>query len=138
MKDDPMNNIEIESDNDLINAFNPEVDDSDYDNRRIFVRYIRPDITAIIIYTKLFKTSEKILVHLVNIGSKGILIESTHKLPLKKNIIVELIFSNGKSFSMNSKIVYQLNNHQYGLKFNGINNKLGDYLVRSARKTVFK
>jgi hypothetical protein len=114
-------------------------------SRRIGVRYVREDIAAsvckisIIIFGIGF--SREITVELVDISSKGVLISTTSKLRVKKKITITLKFEDNKSFTIKAKIVRgELSPRQnlYGIKFDRLNNDLGDYLLETQNKLVFK
>jgi len=113
-------------------------------NQRIAVRYVREDIAAsvckISLYIFGFRFTKDILVELIDISSKGVLIATNKKLKVNKKIILTLTFEDSKTFKINAKIVRKApgqENH-YGIKFDRFNNDLGDYLLETQRKLVFR
>ncbi len=111
----------------------------DFDNKRIAVRYIRDDITAFL-FTKIWFKSIRLPVKLIDISSKGALISCPKKLALNKKIILSLRFQDGKQFDLPATIIHKKkdNAQSYGLKFEVLSNKLGDYLLSSQNDLVFK
>lgn len=108
-------------------------------NQRIAVRYVRTDISVSLSPLGLFSFSKYLPVKLLDISSKGAAIECKKKLPLKKKIILDLLFEDNKSFSISAKIIHRAENKiQYGLKFDQFNNELGDYLLSSQSDLSFK
>lgn len=113
-------------------------------NNRIAVRYIRDDIAASVCKIRLFNfgflTNKEILVDLIDISSKGVLISTNKKLPLKKKITLTLKFENTVTFQIKASIVRKTSvlEYQYGIKFDRLNNELGDYLLETQRKLIFK
>jgi hypothetical protein len=118
--------------------------DVDWKNQRIAVRYIREDISATVCKISLFRLgfpfAKDILAELVDISSKGVLIASNKKLKVNKKIILTLTFEDAKTFKIPSKIVRQspTDNNHYGIKFDRLNNELGDYLLETQSKLIFK
>ena len=113
--------------------------DSDDDNRRIAVRYVRSDISVTISTPSgLFTKSGKVSVGLIDISSKGLLVDSYDKLPLGKEVGIELTFTDKRQFLIKGMVVYKMDTVQYGIKFDGLNDALGDYLLQSADDIVFK
>ena len=113
-------------------------------NKRIAVRYVREDIAASVCKISLhffgFRFTKDILVELIDISSKGVLIATNKKLKVNKKIILTLTFEDSKTFKINAKIVRKApgqENH-YGIKFDRFNNDLGDYLLETQRKLVFR
>ena len=117
--------------------FSMSIDNAQPDNHRIAVRYVRADITAVLIQSYLFKPSKKLLVKLLDISSKGALINSKDKLSEKKKVTLELVFKDQRKFIISSQIIHHKNNC-YGLKFDHTNNDLGDYLLISQNDLTFK
>lgn len=114
-------------------------------SRRIGVRYVREDIAAsvckisILIFGIGF--TREITVELVDISSKGVLIATTSKLRVNKKITITLKFEDNKTFTIKAKIVRGVLGpiqNQYGIKFDRLNNDLGDYLLETQNKLVFK
>jgi len=137
-----MNKPENETDYDdeifSMSIDNLQEDNLQEDNHRTAVRYVRVDITALLIQPFLFKPSKKILVKLLDISSKGASIEFKDKLSEKKQVILELTFKDKRKFSIKSKIIYHKNHIEYGLKFDQLNNELGDYLLKTQNDLIFK
>lgn len=108
-------------------------------NRRAAVRYVRQDITAILIKKSLFRAQE-ILVQLVDISSKGATIACSDKLKRKNKVKLSLTFQDGKRFTLPATVVHAEDAPQkrYGLKFERCNDKLGDYLLSSQNDLIFK
>ncbi len=129
-----------------------DIDDYDLDfskvkvpNRRIGVRYVREDIAAsvckISIYFFGFGFSKDIIVELIDISSKGVLISTNKKLRINKKITLTLKFEDNKTFTLKAKIIREVlgvPHNQYGIKFDRLSNELGDYLLETQRKLVFK
>ncbi len=112
----------------------------DFKNRRIAVRYIRSDIKISFIQTGLFKSSKQYDAELLDISSKGIAIACKDKLPINQKVTIHLTFSDKKKFSIKSRVVYQSDiiMEQYGIKFDQLNNELGDYILASQNNLDFK
>ncbi|NOT11970.1 MAG: hypothetical protein HOP23_09085 [Methylococcaceae bacterium] len=126
-----------------------KMDDLDFSdvtwkNQRIAVRYVREDIAATVCKISMFnfgfRFSNDILVELMDISSKGVLVSSDKKLKLNKKITLTLIFEDSKTFKIPAKIVRRSTTHenQYGIKFDRLSNDLGDYLLDTQRKLIFK
>lgn len=113
-------------------------------NKRDAVRYVREDIAASVCKIRLFNfgflTNKEILVELLDISSKGVLILTNKKLPLKKKITLTLKFEDEKTFQIKASVVRKVPDlkYQYGIKFDRFNNDLGDYLLETQRKLIFK
>jgi hypothetical protein len=114
-------------------------------NQRIGVRYVRDDIAASVCKISSFSFgflfNKEMLVELVDISSKGVLIATDKKLKVNKKITLTLTFEDSRSFTVKAKVVRKAQshgNHQYGIKFDRLNNELGDYLLATQRKLVFK
>ncbi|MEQ1531313.1 MAG: PilZ domain-containing protein, partial [Methylococcales bacterium] len=114
-------------------------------NRRIGVRYVREDIAAsvckISIYFFGIGFKKDITVELVDISSKGVLISTNQKLKVGKKITITLKFEDDKAFTIKAKIVREILSplhNQYGIKFDRLNNDLGDYLLETQNKLVFR
>ena len=130
------NDIDFDTDDEI---FGMLITDEQTNNHRSAVRYVRNDITASLKKHGLIKLSKKIPVELLDISSKGAAIQCKHKLALNNKIILELVFTDNQEFSIDAKIVYQAENKkQYGIKFDGYNHKLGDYLLASQNDLIFK
>ena len=113
-------------------------------NQRIAVRYVREDIAASVCKISLFsfgfRFTKDILVELIDISSKGVLIATNKKLKVNKKITLTLKFEDSKTFKINAKVVRksQSEENHYGIKFDRFNNELGDYLLETQRKLVFR
>jgi len=108
-------------------------------NKRKTVRYVRKDISAFISQADIFGTyslfshSRSIRVRLLDISCKGGLIASPKKLNSNRSFRLTLVFNSNRKFEISAKIVRELirNRSFYGLKFDSVNNELGDYLLES-------
>ncbi|MDO9164230.1 MAG: PilZ domain-containing protein [Methylococcaceae bacterium] len=113
-------------------------------NKRVATRYIREDIAASVCkiswFNFGFRFNKDIFVELVDISSKGVLIATSQNLPLNKKITLTLTFEDLKSFIIQAKVVRKAlaDQTQYGIKFDRTNDDLGDYLLETQRKLVFK
>jgi len=122
-------------------------------NQRIAVRYVREDIAASICninslsFGFFFKDvfivlndKKKFPVELKDISSKGVLIACSKKLRINKKIILTLEFEDSKTFKIYAKVVRKVpaQENQYGIKFDRLNNDLGDYLLKTQSKLVFR
>jgi len=114
-------------------------------NRRIGVRYVREDILASVCKISFFifgiGFSKDMFVELVDISSKGVLISTNKRLRVKKKITITLKFEDDTAFAIKAKIVREVRNpihNYYGIKFDKLNNELGDYLLETQNKLVFK
>lgn len=117
-----------------------ELDLSDtLDNKRKAVRYVRPDIKAILLYKSLFRNHE-IETELLDVSSKGALIACDDKFSIKSKLTLILIFADGREFTLDAKALHcnTLKKKQYGLKFNKTSDELGEYLLSSQDDLVFK
>lgn len=109
-------------------------------NNRAAARCLRDDILAYISYKKLFRAENTIAVKLVDINSRGALVTTSAELPVNKKISIILNFRDGKQFIIPAKIVrHQASTtNEYGIKFDSCNNALGDYLLDTQSKLIFK
>jgi len=109
-------------------------------NLRVATRFIREDISVSISDLGLFEMGKIIPAKLMDISSKGVLISTDRKLRIHKNITLTLQFETGKTFSIKAIIVRRSDppNHEYGIKFDHCFDELGDYLLESQRKLIFK
>lgn len=115
-------------------------EDTGFINKRTAVRYIRKDITTVVLVRGLFSTS-KLMVNLMDISSKGALIACNKKYPRNKNISLQLIFKDGKVFRINASIRHHRHSegcYFYGLKFDRVNDRLGEHLLKSQTDFLFK
>lgn len=119
-----------------------------YQNHRKSVRYIRKDITAFISQADIFGTyslfsySRAIRVKLLDISSRGTMIGGPSKLVLKVNqkIMLILIFNSNKNFEIPARVMREIVQGRtfYGIKFDKVENELGDYLLETQSDLVFK
>lgn len=130
------NNKELATENDI---FDLELTDAEENNKRTAIRYVRQDISATLIKKRIFGSSE-VLVKLIDISSKGALIAYPEKLRINGRVTINLIFKDGKKFSLPATIVHRGNKPQvcYGLKFSSCNDELGEHLLSSQSDLVFK
>jgi len=124
--------------------FDIDFSDVPITNKRVATRYIREDIAASVCkiswFNFGFRFNKDIFVELIDISSKGVLIATSQKLPLNKKITLTLTFEDLKSFIIQAKVVRKAlaDQTQYGIKFDRTNDALGDYLLETQRKLVFK
>jgi len=109
-------------------------------NNRATTRFIRDDIAVAINVPGLFGFGKTISVNLMDISCKGALISTGEKLGINKQITLNLQFKTGKKFEIKAKIVRHSSSprNEYGIKFDGYNNELGDYLLETQGKLIFK
>lgn len=114
-------------------------------NQRKTTRYIREDIAASVCkisgFNFGFRFNKDIYVELLDISSRGVLVETDQKLALNKKITITLTFEDNKSFLIPAKVVRGMmhnKKYHYGIKFDRSNDDLGDYLLETQRKLVFK
>lgn len=109
-------------------------------NHRIATRYVRDDIDALVIDMGFLSVGKPFLVRLVDITSKGALIESEKKLKINQAITLVLRFTTGKIFEIKAKVVRvsPTATNQFGVKFDKYNNELGDYLLETQVSLRFK
>jgi PilZ domain-containing protein len=115
------------------------VESDDFINKRKGVRYIRKDITASITIRRYF-TANEILVRLHDISSRGALIACNAKLKPKQRLSLTLTFSSGRKFRIPSIITHIETTHEqsFGLKFESLNNNLGNYLLKTQTDLIVK
>ncbi|MDP3904532.1 MAG: PilZ domain-containing protein [Methylococcaceae bacterium] len=124
--------------------FDIDFSDAPITNKRVATRYIREDIAASVCkiswFNFGFRFNKDIFVELIDISSKGVLIATSQKLPINKKITLTLTFEDLKSFIIQAKVVRKAlaDQTQYGIKFDRTNDALGDYLLETQRKLVFK
>lgn len=109
-------------------------------NMRVTTRFIREDIAIAISFSGLLGFGKTISVDLVDIASKGVLISTNQKLGINKKITLTLQFKSGKVFVIQAIVVRcssSLSN-EYGIRFDRYNNELGDYLLETQEKLIFK
>jgi len=109
-------------------------------NHRIATRQVRKDITASLSDLGLLSFGKVIFVDLVDISSKGALVSTEAKVRVNKKVTLNLKFKSGKIFHIKALIVHSsgMDTYQYGIKFDRYNNELGDYLLETQSKLVFK
>lgn len=109
-------------------------------NQRIATRFVREDIDATISDLGLLNMGKTFAVKLIDITSKGVLIESKKKLGINQTLTLTLKFKTGKVFVIKAKVarVSTSEKDHYGIKFDKYNNELGDYLLDTQTKLVFK
>lgn len=117
-------------------------------NQRKSVRYVRKDITIFISKPDIFGTynlfsvSRATQVKLFDISSRGVLIAGSSGLLLKKNqkVMLTLIFNTNKMFEFSAKVVREETERRklYGIKFDKVNDTLGDYLLESQTELIFR
>ena len=126
-------------------------EDSDYNrggNERRSVRYVRSDITVFVSkpdifgsYT-LFRVSRPTQAKLFDISSRGVLLAGDSKLALRKNQTVKLtlIFNTNRMFEFPARVVREVTEQRklYGVKFDQVNDELGDYLLESQTELIFR
>lgn len=113
-------------------------------NTRIGVRYIREDIAAAVCTISLFGLgfvfNQEVLVELLDISSKGLLIATDKKLRVNQKINVFLRFDNNRVFRRQGKVVRRADGpaFRYGVQFDRLSNSLGEYLLATQKKLIFK
>jgi hypothetical protein len=132
--------IDFKEDNDFDGLFGDDLPGEDIKNNRIATRFVREDIDASITDLGFLNRSKAHPVHLMDITSKGVLIKSDKKLNINQSLTLKLKFLAGKEFVIKAKVVRVADsaNSQYGVKFDRYNNELGDYLLDTQTKLVFK
>lgn len=132
---------------DFLESFNFFDQSKRVTERRSAVRYIRNDIQVTICSLLPFGFGNHKTVKLININSRGVLLESRHSLGLSKVITLNLKFKSGKEFKIKGRIVnhsvlasvhYEGVKYYYGIKFDCYNNELGDYLAETQNKLIIK
>ena len=109
-------------------------------NIRFATRFIRDDIAVSIKVHGLLGFRKYIPVDLMDIASKGVLISTSQRLGINKKITLTLQFKSGKIFVIKGMVVRHSDSlrKEYGIKFDRYNNELGDYLLESQEKLIFK
>ncbi|MDO9105584.1 MAG: PilZ domain-containing protein [Methylovulum sp.] len=125
------------------NATDTLITDSETDaikNSRVATRVIREDINAAIDISNLFGFGKTLSVNVLDITSKGVLVATGEKLGINKKVTLNLRFKSGKVFNIKATVARHsgADNTEYGLKFASLNNELGDYLVESQEKLIFR
>ncbi|GEM_PF-2339599 len=107
-------------------------------NKRAAVRYLGGETVATLKLLGIFTSDKKHSIELLDISSKGAALKSTKSIKVGKKVILYLTFKDTTTFRIPAKIVYKTkNSQQYGVKFEQINNKLGDFLVSSMQDLLF-
>jgi hypothetical protein len=113
-------------------------------NTRIGVRYIREDIAAgvctISVFSLGFVFNREIIVELLDISSKGLLIETDKKLKVNQRLNIFLRFENNRVFKRQGRVVRRADGpaFRYGIQFDRLSNSLGEYLLATQKKLIFK
>ncbi len=122
----------------LTDILNTESQLNEIKNTRVATRFVRQDISVFIASSGLLGFSKnQFQVSLLDITSKGVLVATDQKLAINKKIKLTLVFKSGKSFEIDATVARHTNN-EYGIKFDHFNNALGDYLIETQDKLVFK
>jgi hypothetical protein len=131
---------------DFKNLENMDIDPPPFSrpNTRIGVRYIREDIAVAVCTISLFnfgfRFQREIIVELMDISSKGLLIATDKKLRVNQKINIFLKFENNRIFRRPGKVVRRADGppYRYGIQFDRLSNSLGDYLLETQKKLIFK
>lgn len=109
-------------------------------NNRVTTRFIRDDIAVVINDPGRLGFGKTISVNLMDISCKGVLISTGKKFGIDKQITLTLQFKSGKVFVIKAKVVRHSSSslNEYGIKFDRYNNELGDYLLETQDKLIFK
>lgn len=109
-------------------------------NIRVATRFIREDIAASIKAPGILSFAKTIPVNLMDIASRGVLISTSQQLGINKKITLTLQFKSGKVFVIKGRVVRRSDSsrNEYGIKFDCYNNELGDYLLETQGKLIFK
>lgn len=117
-------------------------------NQRKSTRYVRKDIAVFVSQPdifgsySLFSISRPTKVKLFDISSRGVLIAGPSNLVLRKKqkIMLTLIFNTNKTFEFLGTVVREVTEQRklYGVKFDKVNDALGDYLLESQADLVFR
>jgi hypothetical protein len=109
-------------------------------NNRIAARFVREDIAAAIGDLGLLNFGKVFAVGLLDINSRGALIESKKKLNIGQTLTLALKFRTGKLFMIKSKVarISPTSGDQYGIKFDRYNDELGEHLLETQSDLVFK
>lgn len=127
--------------------FDPDLSESKFINQRTATRYIRNDIQAVFykinFFTRFgFKFFRRLIqAELLDLSSKGALISTGIKLKKSTQIVIGFKFKSRKTFRIKALIVRlsaTQTGYEYGIKFDDLNNALGDYLVETQSELRFK
>ena len=132
--------LKFDENNDLDALLNADFPEDKLKNNRVATRFIRADIDASISNLSFFNPGKSYAVQLFDITSKGVLIRSEKTLKINQNLSLTLKFRTGKVFVIKAKVVRIANNanNQFGIKFDRYNNELGEYLLDTQTKLIFK
>ena len=124
---------------DLEDDLQLDLDDLE-NNRRRTIRYVRDDIAAHLIVYKLIGKSKPINVELLDVSSKGALINAPGtKFGINTKVDLELIFkSDSRPFTITGTIVRKTEDMNVGIKFSSYQNDLGDHLLDTHTDLVFR
>jgi len=115
--------------------------DQNLNHKRTAVRYVRDDISAYLSYRKLL-VKQTIAVKLLDISSKGASVLTAENLPINKKITLILSFRIGKQFEIKAKISrhggHNSSRNELGIQFDHYNNALGDCLLATTSKLIFR
>jgi hypothetical protein len=111
--------------------------------QRATVRYVRDDITVAICKHNPFVFGKEVFIdlgELIDINCRGLLVSSNARLKISDKIVLNLRFKSGRSFKIIGSIVHKsaLSPFQYGVKFDRYNDELGNYLLETQSKLIFK
>lgn len=111
--------------------------------QRATVRYVRDDIAVAVCKTSPIIFGKEIfieLAELIDINCRGALISTNAIFRVNEKIMLNLKFKSGKLFKINGSVVHRtvLPPCQYGIKFNRYNDELGNYLLETQSKLIFK
>lgn len=124
--------------------FNQEVLNPSKTNERKSTRYLRNDIGVTVRQIGLFNFGifkhQDSPVKLLDISSRGILVATKQKLAINSNISVKIRFPDFKEFELPCTVVRKSGEETqiYGIKFDSVNNKLANYLLKTQKKLTFK
>jgi hypothetical protein len=113
-------------------------------NTRIGVRYVREDIAVSVCKISLFSFgfifNKEIVVELLDISSKGLLIVTDKKLRVNQKVTIYLKFQDQRIFRRMAKVTRRAEGspYRYGIQFDKLSNGLGDYLLHTQKKLIFK
>ena len=132
--------LDMDHSTNISDSFDFDSQSDNTKNNRVTTRFIRDDITVTIKAPGRFYFSKPIAVNLMDISCKGVLISTDKKFGINKQITLTLEFTSGKVFVIKAKIARHTSSslNEYGLKFDRYNNELGDYLLESQDKLIFK
>ncbi len=131
----------------FLSSFSDELEDDlnlDLDelenNRRRTIRYVRDDIDAQLTVYKLIGKSKPINVELLDVSSKGALINApSTTFRINSKVDLELIFkSDSRPFTIPGTIVRKTVDMNFGIKFSSYQNNLGDHLLDTHTDLVFR